>query len=162
MITISPLARISSKADIEDSVRGSRLIIEAGVMIDSFVKIKMAGGLGDVVIGEDTYINSGTVIYSGNGVTIGKGVLIAANCTLAPVNHAYKSRSSTILAQRFMPSKGGIVIEDDAWLGASTVVLDGAIIRRGCVIAAHATVRTVTEEYGIYAGEPLLKVGTRE
>src|SRR5580693_8949091 len=99
MISISPSARVSEKADIEDSVRGTRIVIEANVMIDAFVKIKPTGGSGDVLIGEGSYVNSGTVIYSGNGVTIGRGVLIAANCTLAPVNHGYKSRTKTMREQ---------------------------------------------------------------
>ena len=70
-------------ADIEDSVRGSSIVIEDGVSIDSFVKIKPAGGDGDVVIGRDTTINSGVVIYTGNGVRIGANVAIAANTTIA-------------------------------------------------------------------------------
>jgi virginiamycin A acetyltransferase len=162
VIVIAPSARVSEKADIEDSVRGTRIVIEAGVMIDAFVKIKPAGGSGDVVIGEGSYVNSGTVIYSGNGVMIGRGVLIAANCTLAPVNHAYRSRGRTIREQGFLPSKGGIVIEDDVWLGAGVVVLDGARIRRGCVVAANAVVRGETEEYGVYGGDPLTRIGTRD
>ena len=44
MIIISPSAKVSPLADIEDSVRGTRITIEADVMIDAFVKIKPAGG----------------------------------------------------------------------------------------------------------------------
>ena len=84
MIEIEPTAKVSKLADIEDSVRGTRIVIGARAVINSFVKIKPAGGLGDVTIGEGTYVNSGTVIYTGNGVTIGNGVLIAANCTSPP------------------------------------------------------------------------------
>ena len=57
-------------ADIEDSVRGSVIDIADDVTIDSFVKIKPAGGDGDVLIGAGTTINSGVAIYSGNGVSI--------------------------------------------------------------------------------------------
>ena len=89
MIEIDPTAQVSKFADIEDSVRGTRIVIGARAVVDSFVKIKPAGGSGDVTIGEGSYINSGTVIYSGNGVTIGKGVLVAANCTFAAANHAF-------------------------------------------------------------------------
>src|SRR5690349_2203031 len=102
-------------------------------MIDSFVKIKPSGGAGDVIIGENVYINSGCVIYSGNGVTIGNNVLIAAACVFAPVNHAFSDRARLIRDQRFQPSRGGIVVEDDVWIGSGTVVLDGAVIRRGAV-----------------------------
>lgn len=162
MLIISEKAVISRLADIEDSTRGTRITIDDGAHIDSFVKIKPAGGLGDVHIGKNTYINSGVVIYTGNGLTIGNNVLIAANCTFAPVNHAFKDRSVKIVDQRFQPSRGGILIEDDVWIGANSVVLDGAVIRQGCVIGASSLVRGVLEPYGIYAGIPVSKIGERK
>jgi acetyltransferase-like isoleucine patch superfamily enzyme len=161
MLKIDPTARISPMADIEDSVRGTVIEIGPRVMIDSFVKIKPAGGMGDVVIGADTAINSGTVIYTGNGVRIGQGVAIAANCTLAPTNHAIADRERMIKDQGFQPSKGGIVIEDDCWLGSGVVLLDGTILRRGCVIAAGAVVRGEVEAYAIYGGVPARRIGER-
>ena len=39
-----------------------------------------------------------------------------------------------------MPSKEVFVIEDDVWLGANVTLLDGVIIRRGCVIGANSLV----------------------
>jgi virginiamycin A acetyltransferase len=155
MLEISPSATISKLADIEESTRGTRIDISAGVVIDSFVKIKAVGGEGDLFIGVNSYINSGTVIYTGNGIRIGEGVLIASNCTLAPVNHEYRSKDRTILQQRFMPSKGGIVIEDDVWIGANTVICDGAIIRKGAVVGASSLVLGELEPYGVYVGNPL-------
>jgi acetyltransferase-like isoleucine patch superfamily enzyme len=152
---------ISPLADIEDSVRGSLLQIGARTAIDAFVKIKPAGGSGDLVIGNECAINSGTVIYTGNGVLIGDAVAIAANCTLAPTNHAVADRGRRIKDQGFQPSKGGIVIEDDVWLGANVVVLDGAVIRRGAVIAAGSVVRGEVEAYAIYAGTPARRIGAR-
>lgn len=161
-IDIHPSARISLLADIEDSVRGSRIVVMADAVIDSFVKIKPAGGNGDVTIGEGTIINSGCVIYTGNGVIIGRKCAIAANCTFAATNHAYRDRSLPITAQGFVPSKGGIVLGDDVWIGANCVILDGAEIGEGCVIAAGSIVRTRLDPYGIYAGLPLRKIGERQ
>ena len=43
MLIISDKAIISKLADIEDSIKGTRIIIEEGVRIDSFVKIKPTG-----------------------------------------------------------------------------------------------------------------------
>jgi virginiamycin A acetyltransferase len=162
MLIISEHAKISRLADIEDSVKGSKIIIEQDVTVDAFVKIKPAGGSGDITIGAGSYINSGTVIYSGNGVRIGRDVLIAANCTLAPTNHEYTSRSKRIIEQRFRPSKGGIIIEDDVWIGVNTVILDGAIIREGCVVGACSLVKGELEAYGVYAGNPLVRIGERK
>lgn len=162
MRLISPLARISPLADLEDSVRGSRLIVEEGVMIDAFVKIKFTGGVGDVRIGRNSYVNSGVVIYSGNGVAIGEDVLVAANCTFAPVSHEFKARGKKIVEQGFKPGKGGIVIEDDVWIGANCVILDGAVLRKGCVVGAGSLVRGELEPYSINVGNPLAVVGYRE
>ena len=66
---------ISSLADIEESNKGSLLELGEHCHIDSFVKIKFAGGMGDIRIGDFCYLNSGCVIYSGNGITIGNKVL---------------------------------------------------------------------------------------
>ena len=161
LLVIDTTAQISPLADIERSVRGTLIQIGARTLIDSFVKIKPAGGSGEVVIGDDCAINSGTVIYTGNGVKIGDAVAIAANCTLAPTNHAFADRDRRIRDQGFLPSKGGIVIEDDVWLGANVVVLDGAVIRQGCVVGAGSIVRGELEPYGIYGGAPLRLIGKR-
>jgi virginiamycin A acetyltransferase len=160
-IEIDPTAKVSPLADIEESVRGTLIRIGANTLIDSFVKIKPAGGMGDVVIGADSAINSGTVIYTGNGVTIGDAVAVAANCTFAPTNHAIADRSRRIRDQGFQPSKGGIVVEDDVWIGAGVVLLDGAVVRKGAVIAAGSVVRGEVEAYAIYAGAPARKIGER-
>jgi acetyltransferase-like isoleucine patch superfamily enzyme len=161
VLKIDPTARISPLADIEPSARGTLIEIGARTLVDAFVKIKPAGGSGACVIGADCAVNSGTVIYTGNGVRIGEAVLIAANCTLAPTNHAFGDRDRRIRDQGFLASKGGIVIEDDVWLGANVVVLDGASIGQGCVIAASSVVRGRLEPYGVYAGAPAVRVGER-
>ncbi len=162
MLIISPTAKVSPLADIEDSTRGTRIVIEDGVMIDAFVKIKPAGGSGDVIIGAGSYINSGCVLYAGHGIRIGANVLIAANCTLAPTNHEIRDRSRLIREQGFSPSRGGIVIEDDVWVGANSVLLDGAILRRGCVVGAGSVVREELPEYSINVGSPARTVSWRK
>lgn len=162
MLQISELAKISNLADIEDSVRGSKIIIKEGVVIDSFVRIKPVGGMGDIVVGANTHINSGTVIFSGNGIEIGKNVLISPGCVLAPVNHQYRAKDKTIIDQRFMPSKGGITIGDDVWIGANSTILDGTVIGRGVVIGANSLIKGEFAEYCVYAGNPLRLIGRRE
>jgi virginiamycin A acetyltransferase len=161
MIEIHPSARISPLCDIEASVRGSKVIICENVVIDSFVKFKPAGGTGDVIVGAGTTINSGCVVYSGNGVLIGKNVAIASNCTLASTNHEYSNRKINIKDQGFRASKGGITVEDDVWIGANCVLLDGAIIRRGSVIGAGSVVRGEVPPYSICVGTPARVIATR-
>jgi virginiamycin A acetyltransferase len=162
VITIAADARVSPLADIEDSTRGTRIVIGSHSVIDSFVKVKPAGGSGDLVIGEHSVINSGCVLYTGNGVQIGNYVAIAANCTFAPVNHAYQEKDRRIREQGFMPSKGGIIVEDDVWIGANCVLLDGAVLRQGCVIAAGSMVRGEVPAFSINGGQPLRVIGWRK
>lgn len=155
MNDVAASAFISPHADIETSSRGTIVSIGDNCYIDSFVKIKTVGGLGNVIIHHDCHINSGTVIYSGNGVEIGPHTLIAANCTLAPVNHCYDKKSLFISQQGFKESRGGILIGKDVWIGAGCCILDGARIPDGVVIGALSLVRGELESYGIYAGNPL-------
>ena len=129
-------------------------MIGAHSVVDSFVKIKPAGGNGDMIVGHHVMINSGCVFYTGNGITIGNQVAIAANCTFAATNHAYSDASKLISQQGFCPGKGGIVVEGDVWIGANCVILDGAVISRGCVIAAGTVVRGRCEPFTAYAGNP--------
>ena len=161
-IVVDPSARVSPLADIEDSRLGTTIRVGANSVIDSFVKVKPAGGTADVVIGRNTVVNSGCVIYTGNGVVIGDNVAVAANCVFAPVDHEYRERGRLIREQRFKPSKGGILVEDDVWIGAGCVLLDGAILRRGCVIGAMSLVRGEIEEYTVHAGNPLRLIGRRK
>jgi len=160
-ISIDPTATVSPLADVEDSVRGSLISIGAGTVIDSFVKFKPAGGTGDIVIGANTVVNSGCVLYSGNGITIGDHVAIAAGCVFAPVNHEYSRRDLLIRQQGFRPSRGGIVVESDVWIGAGCVLLDGAVLREGCVVGAMSLVADEVAPYTVNAGNPLRLLGHR-
>jgi acetyltransferase-like isoleucine patch superfamily enzyme len=41
------------------------------------------------------------------------------------------------------------------WIGANTVILDGAIIKTGCIVGACSLIREETKPYSVYAGNPL-------
>jgi virginiamycin A acetyltransferase len=152
---------IGKFSSIEVSEKGTNTFIGENCFIDDFVKIKHVGGNQDIRIGKNVYINSGTVIYSGNGITIGNNVLIGPNCNLVPVNHNFSDINQPIISQGFQASKGGIIIEENVWLGANVTVLDGAIIRKGVVVAANSLVKGVLMENGIYGGNPIRKINER-
>lgn len=160
-LEIDPTARISTLADIEDSIRGSVIRIGAHSVVDSFVKIKPAGGSRNVQIGNHVTVNAGCVLYSGHGLTIGDHVAIAANCTFAPVNHAFADRERSIFEQGFQPSRGGVTVADDVWIGANCVILDGAVVNTGCVVGAGTVVRGEVPAYSVIAGNPWRVIGER-
>lgn len=51
-------------------------------------------------------------------------------------------------------SKGGIVVDDDVWIGYRAVILDGVHISQGAVIAAGAVVTRDVAPYAVVAGVP--------
>lgn len=153
---------ISPDARIHPSVRGTKIIIGDYTEIYDFVCIRSVGGNGDIKIGAHCYINPSCVLYSGNGITLGDYVLLAPGVMLLPTNHAFSSRSTPIRHQGFLPSKNGIVIEDDVWIGANSVVLDGAHIGKGAIIAAGSTVLGNVPPYEIWGGGPAKKLRDRE
>lgn len=155
-------AKISGLASIDVSQRNTHTYIGKNSVIDDFVKIKHVGGNKNIKIGDNVYINSGTVIYSGNGVTIKNNVLISPNCSIVPVNHGFKSKNKLIRKQKFLKSRGGILIEEDVWIGANSVILDGSIIRKGAVIGANSLVRSEIEAYSINVGNPSRVIGYRK
>jgi len=155
-------AIISKLCSIEVSSRGSDTVIGPASRIDDFVKIKHVGGVGHVIIGSNSHINSGSVIYSGNGVAIGNNVLIGPNCSITPTNHSFKDRDTLICEQGFLESKGGIIIENDVWVGSNVVILDGAVIRKGSVIGANSLVMGELPEYSISFGSPAKVVSYRQ
>lgn len=114
-----------------------------------------------VKIGANTQINPFTVIYGGSGVYIGDNVMIAPHCTIASGNHNYKQLEKPM---RFAGNltKGPIIIEDDVWIGANCTITDGAIIKKGAVIAANSAVIKIVDEYDIVGGVPAEKIANRK
>ena len=56
---------------------------------------------------------------------------------------------------------GDIIIEDDGWIGAGSIILAGVTIRKGAVIAAGSVVNRDVEGFAIYGGIPAKKLKSR-
>lgn len=160
-LDVHPTAVVDPRAVILPSSRGTRIVIGADSRIEPMALIRCVGGTGDVVIGERCVINPQCVLYSGSGIHIGNDVLIAPGTAIVPANHAFDRRDVPIRQQGFAPSKGGVVIEDDVWVGAHCVILDGAHIERGAIIAAGSVVRGRIPAFGIWGGTPAAALGER-
>lgn len=91
---------------------------------------------GDVEFGAHITVNPYAMI-SGK-VPCGDGVRIASHVSIVGFNHGFDDPSVPIHTQKH--ESLGIVIEDDVWIGANAVVLDGVTMGKGAVIAAGAVV----------------------
>ena len=160
-LTLGEGVYLSPDARIHPSVRGTRIVIGAHTQIYDFVCIRAVGGSGDLIMGEHCYINPQCVIYTGNGITMGNYVLLAPGVMVMPTNHAFASRHIPIRHQGFQASKGGITIEDDVWIGANSVILDGTHIGKGAIIAAGSVVRGTVPPNEIWGGIMARKIKDR-
>ncbi len=105
---------------------------------------------GDVEFGEHCTVNSYAMV-SGR-VRCGDGVRIASHVSLVGFNHGYDDPDVPIWRQKH--ESLGITIEDDVWIGANAVVVDGVTIGRGAVIAAGAVVSKDVPPLAIVGGVP--------
>ena len=154
-LQVDPTAYVSPDARIHASERGTRIVIGAHTRIYDFVVIRAVGGTGDVVIGKHCYINANCTLYSGSGIRMGDYVLVGPGCSIVPANHAIDRTDIEIRKQGFMPSRGGVVIENDVWIGANCVLLDGTYIESGAVIAAGSVVSGRVGARAVWGGCPL-------
>src|SRR5207302_6081755 len=93
---------------------------------------------GEIRLGRRVNVSYFCEIFSSNRVTVGENTLIAAYCYLMS-GGSYNYESPVLMAdQELFTSAGPLEIGANCWLGAKTVVLDGACIGDGAVIGAGA------------------------
>jgi acetyltransferase-like isoleucine patch superfamily enzyme len=119
---------------------------------------------GSITVGDNVSFGPSTIVHSvdASTVRIGSDVMIAANCYLAGSPNYRHERTDIPMAEQGLEEGQGIEIGDDVWIGASTVVLDGARIGRGSIIGAMSLVRGEIPPYSIAFGVPATVRGKRE
>ncbi|MDQ2178551.1 DapH/DapD/GlmU-related protein [Marinifilum sp. D714] len=155
--------RIGRNAQLygEKLIFGSNVKIATNVSIFRNVTVGNNVNIGDnveircnkknrITIGNNCTINRNSMIM-GN-VVVGNYCLIAPNCKIIGSNHNFSDRKEFIKKQGI--SSKGIEIEDDVWLGANVVIVDGVTIGMGSVIGASSVVTKDIPPYSIAVGNP--------
>ncbi|MDD3040340.1 acyltransferase [Bacteroides sp.] len=106
--------------------------------------------VGDIIIGDHTRIGLGNTIIG--PVCIGNHVNLAQNITVSGLNHNFQNTDKLIDEQGV--STQLIIIEDDVWIGANSVILPGVTLGRHCIVAAGSVVSRSIPPYSICAGSP--------
>lgn len=115
---------------------------------------------GSLSIGENSHVQPRCQFSAYKGsIKIGNGVQIAPNCGFYPYNHG--SATNVPIMDQPLQSKGGIVIDDDAWIGFGVVVLDGAHIGEGSIVGAGSVVKSTIPAGAIAVGVPAKVVRMR-
>jgi acetyltransferase-like isoleucine patch superfamily enzyme len=105
-----------------------------------------------ICIGKNCLISEFNVLRGQGGIIIGDNVYTAPKVQILAVNHVYSDPARPIVEQGITAQ--GIVIEDDAWIGAGAIILDGVRIGRGAVVGAGAVVTHDVPAHTIVAGNP--------
>jgi acetyltransferase-like isoleucine patch superfamily enzyme len=103
-------------------------------------------------IGRDSLIGELNVLRGQGGITIGDRVYTAPLVQILAVDHVFSDPTRPIIQQGITAE--GIVVEDDAWIGAGAIITDGVTIGRGAVIAAGAVVTTDVPAHTVVGGVP--------
>lgn len=107
------------------------------------------------MIGNNCYFNHNTILNGGKKAAkliIGDYVQTGPNVAIYVANHGHLNNGIPIKDQGY--NEKDIIIEDDVWIGANSVILSGVKIGKGAIIGAGSVVSKDVDSYSIYAGTP--------
>lgn len=113
----------------------------------------IAGGAilrGSVEIGESVSVNP--YAHIAGKVKIGNNCRIASLVSIYGFNHGFASLDRPIKDQAI--TSKGVVLNEDIWVGANAVILDGVELGSHCIVAAGAVVTKSFPAYQIIGGNP--------
>jgi len=175
---ITPRGYVSPTAKIHHSklVRGPRVFIgdrvfifqdkdggpvelAQGVHLYDDISILTSSG-GSIEIGAHTRVQPRCQFTAAvAAIRIGTNVEIAPNCAFYPYDHGIEA--GKLIREQALTTKGGISIEDGAWLGFGVIVLDGVRIGKGAVVGAGSVVMHDIPDGAVAFGVPARVVKMR-
>ena len=105
-------------------------------------------------IGNNVWLGENCWIDNLGEVKIGDNVCLSQGAMLLTGNHNYKKESFDLIV-------GEIVLEDGVWVGAKAVVCPGVTMHSHSVLSVGSVLTKDAEAYGIYRGNPAVKVKER-
>jgi acetyltransferase-like isoleucine patch superfamily enzyme len=142
----------------------------------------------NVELGKDVHIGLGSALWAPHKLTIGDGVYIGKYCTIETdgvigansmiannagiigrYDHDHRSIGRAIRQAPWIGDSDyegagkGLQADlgEDVWIGFGAVVLSGATVGRGGIVAAGSVVSGAVAPYAIVAGQPARQVGVR-
>lgn len=144
---------IGDQVVIHDRKSNGNVYIDDRVCIHQDTIIEIGDG-GCITISSDTHIQPRCHLSAYKGsINIGSNVQIAPTCGFYPYDHNFDNLNENIRNQS-LRTRGGIILEDEVWLGFNVTVLDGVRIGKGSVIGAGSVVNKNIPPYSIAAGVP--------
>lgn len=113
----------------------------------------------NVRLGNNLIFNRNVSITARSGVSLGNDVLLGPNVVINDSNHQFTDIDKPITTQGHTARE--IVIEDDVWIAANSVILKGVHIGKGAVVAAGSVVTKDVPPYAVVAGVPARQIKNR-
>ena len=126
--------------------------IESGVVIKPSVNIKYPWNL---IIGKNSWVGEGVWIDNLSHVYIGDNCCISQGVYLLTGNHDYTSSSFDLIVS-------DIKIENEAWLGAKSIICPGVTAKKGSVLSVGSITSSDLDSFTIYRGNPAKKIKERK
>lgn len=124
---------------------GRGLVIKPSVRIKYPWKLKVGE---HCWIGEEVWIDNLDLVTLGDHVCLSQGALLLCG------NHNYKSPDFDLIV-------APIVLEHGSWIGAKAIVGPGVTVCSHAVLSMGSVAASSLEAYGIYRGNPAIKVKER-
>ena len=147
--------KLKNSAVIYPSVSLSRfpkqIYIDDDVVIKESCLICACNNKSIISIGRNTSIGAYSVITSSEKIEIG------SDCMLGPFIYIVDSNHGTSREKKMNQQKNitkPVIVKNDVWIGAKSVILPGVTIGEGAVIGAGSIITKDVESYKIVAGNP--------
>ena len=102
-------------------------------------------------IGDRVFIGHSSELVCSTKIVIGNDCFIGSNVTMNDAGHEY-ARHAKIKDQPLTTKK--IQLEDDVWIGTSSVILQGVTIGKGAIIGSRSVVTKDVPDWTVAAGNP--------
>jgi acetyltransferase-like isoleucine patch superfamily enzyme len=126
---------------------------------DVYVSAPSFGSFSNVSCGNRVYIGPySNFIALLSNITIGNDVIIAPEVMIITGNHRYdwvgRTMYSITNAEKNIDDDLPVIIEDDVWIGARSIILKGVTIGEGSIVGAGSIVTKNVPPFSIAAGNP--------
>ncbi len=119
------------------------------------------GAIGEgLVIGDHSNIGPYSYMGCSGKITIGNHVMMGPRVSIYAENHVFDNPA--ILMKDQGVEKKEVIIEDDCWLAANSIILAGVTIGKGSVVAAGSVVTDDVAPYSVVAGVPAKFIKSRK
>jgi acetyltransferase-like isoleucine patch superfamily enzyme len=119
------------------------------------------GSIGEgLTMGNNSNIGPYNYIGCSGKITIGNNVMLAPRVSIYAENHVFDHPEILIRDQGV--EKKEVIIEDDCWIAANSILLAGVTIGKGSVVAAGSVVTENVPPYSVVAGVPAKWIKSRK